>query len=273
VHHTGRERLCEAHGKGSIVAPRSNTAFDDAIAEHFPGAVTKDSFLASTYERLAREGFSEANTLPCVALCRDEIAGLLVRGVERYWGHAFILASLAGMVTAGRTGLSAAMAHAPTHDGRQHIVLYAMPHIAIAADGTIGQVHRSGLSEPSSACGALVQFRDGLLAGRVEIEFDRLDAEQSLLSHRLLSLIPYGDIPDLIDLTKLTAAAIEDDLREIIKQLLEIEPSDEASAPDHAMFTGIQIHGPDGTNFVWPRSAHIVIDGEARDLTSTELLA
>ena len=254
------------------MAPTPSRAFDDAIAQHFPGAMTKDSFLASTFERLAREGFSEENTLACVALCRDEIAGLLVRGVERYWGHAFSLASLAGMVTAGRTGLGAAMAHAPTHDRRRHIVVYAMPHIAIAADGTIGQVRRSGLSKPSSACGALVQFRDGLLAGEVEIEFNRLDTEQSLLSSRLLSLIPYGEIPELVDLTKLTAATIEDDLREIIAQLLEDEPSDEASAADHAMFTGVQIHGPDDTNYVWPRSAHIVIDREARDLTSAELL-
>jgi len=172
------------------------------------------------------------------------------------------------MVTAGRTGLGAAMAHAPTHDGRRHIVLYGMPHIAIAADGTIGQVQRAGLTGPSSACGALVHFRDGLLCGRVEIELDRLDAEQSLLSNRLLTLIPYGEIPSLVDLTKLTAATIEDDLRAIIAQLLEDDRSDEESASDHAMFTGVQIHGPDDTNYVWPRSAHIVINGEARDLSA-----
>ncbi|MCL1593604.1 MAG: hypothetical protein M3132_04535 [Actinomycetia bacterium] len=244
----------------------SGDGFNETLEENFPGAVSKDSYLASTYQSLSAEGFSRDNTLPCVALCRDEIAGPLVRGVERYWGHTFSLVSLAGMVTAGRTGISAAMAHAPTFAGRQHVVVYAMPHIAIAADGTIGQVERSGLTGTSAACGALSLFRDGLLEGRVDIETDRLDAEQSLLSHRLLTLIPYGDIPGLVELTMLTAQAIEDDLRAIVADLLEIARSQDVSTPDHALFTGVQIHGPDATNYVWPKSAHIVIGGVERDL-------
>ena len=252
--------------------PDSNdVSFEATLSRNFPGAMTKDSYLASTYRALSAEGFSRDNTLSCVALCRDEIAGPLVRGVERYWGHTFSLASLAGMVTAGRTGISAAMAHAPTFGGRQHVVVYAMPHIAIAADGTVGQVERSGLAGPSTACGALSLFRDGLLEGRVDIETDRLDAEQSLLSHRLLTLIPYGDIPGLVALTKLTADAIEDDLKAIVADILEIAKSDDVSTPDHALFTGVQIHGPDATNYVWPKSAHIVIGGIESDLTHDEV--
>ena len=241
-------------------------AFEDALALYFPGAVAKDSFLASTFARLAHEGFSKDNTLACVALCRDEIVISLVRGVERYWGHAFSLASLAGMVTAGRTGLGAAMAHAPTDDGRQHIVLYAMPHIAIAADGTVGQVERSGLKGPSAACGALVQFRDGLLGGTVDIELDRFDIEQSLIGSRLNPLISHGDVPSLVDLTKLAAGAIEDDLTRIVADLIEDADLQETDLPDYAMFVGVQIHGPENTNYVWTRSSHMVIGGVLTEL-------
>lgn len=240
--------------------------FSQALQRHFPGAVLEGAFVAETALRLTGEGFSNANTLACVALCRDEITSPLFSDVERVWGPAFSFASLAGMMTAGRTGFAAAIQHAPTENGRWHFVVYAMAHIAIDADGTVGRVDRPGVQEPSSACGALVALRDELQDGTLQVEFDSYDAEQSLLKHRLLPMIGDGSVPDLVDLTKLAAAAVEEDLGEILRSLAaEWSETDRLMPTDAAMFSGIQIHGPNGVNFVWPRTAHIKVGGDLRD--------
>ncbi|MEA1991228.1 MAG: hypothetical protein U9N58_03405, partial [Thermodesulfobacteriota bacterium] len=98
----------------------------------------------------------------------------------------------------------------------------------------------------------------------------RYETEQSLLKHRLLPLIGYGNVPDLVDLTKLTVVAIEDDLQEILRSLArEWRATDRAMPADVAMFSGIQIHGPDGVNLVWPLSTHLELDGDLRDYDFT----
>jgi hypothetical protein len=246
----------------------NDDAFAATLEQHFPGSISETDFVSRTARLLESEGFTRENTLATVAVCRDEIARPLFVDVEERWGPVFNLASLAGMITAGRTGVAAALSHAPTHRGLKHIVVYAMSHIAIDRHGTIGQVLRPGLSEPSSACGALVAFREGLIAGHHQIGVDRFDAEQSLLSHRLQPMIEHGEIPDLVDITKLAATAIESDLTSIINEVLTQPANDEEVRPDGATFTGVQIHGPNNTNYVWPRDAHIVIDGEHHDTAS-----
>lgn len=248
------------------MAMTENPGFVEALDRHFPGSSPEGEFIAATAQRLGGEGFSKDNTIACVALCRDEISRPLFTGVERIWGSAFSLAGLAGMVTAGRTGLAAAIHHAPVENGRRRFVIYAMSHIAIDADGTIGLVERPGIPDSSNACGALVAFRDELQAGSLEVEFDRYDAEQSLLKHRLLPLIGYGEVPDLVDLTKLTVAAIEEDIGRILRALAdEWRSADHPMLVDAAVFSGIQIHGPDGVNFVWPHSAHVGVGGDLSD--------
>jgi hypothetical protein len=243
-----------------------NPGFVQALDQHFPGASPEEEFIAETASRLSDKGFTKDNTIACVALCRDEVTRPLFADVERAWGPAFSFAGLAGMVTAGRTGLAAAIHHAPIVNGRRRFVIYAMAHIAIDAEGTIGLVDRPGIPEPTSACGALVAFRNELQQGVLTVEFDRYDTEQSLLKHRLLPLIGYGSVPDLVDLTKLTVTAIEEDLGEILRSLADgWRATDHAMPADAAIFRGIQIHGPDGTNFVWPLSVHIEVDGDLSD--------
>lgn len=243
-----------------------NAGFAKALEQHFPGAVLEGDFIAETADRLGREGFSNHNTIACVAVCRDELTRPFFSDVEQVWGSAFSLAGLGGMVTAGRTGLTAAIHHAPLDDGRLRFVIYAMAHIAVDADGTVGRVERPGIPRPSSACGALVGFRDELRGGTLDVEFDRFDAEQSLLKHRLLPLIGYGSVPDLVDLTKVAAVAIDEDLRQIVRSLAEgWREVDHPMPADAAIFSGVQIHGPDGMNFVWPLSSLIELGGDLRD--------
>ena len=244
----------------------STPGFDQALDRHFPGAVLEEDFITGTSLRLDAEGFSANNTIACVALCRDEVTRPLFSDVERVWGPAFSLAGLAGMVTAGRTGLAAAIHHAPIEDDRRRFIIYAMAHIAIDADGMIGLVERPGLAEQSSACGALVAFRNELQTGTLQVEFDRYETEQSLLKHRLLPLIGYGEVPDLVDLTRLTVTAIEEDLSEILRSLADgWKATNQPMPADAAIFSGIQIHGPGGANLIWPVSSCVELGGDLRD--------
>ena len=251
-------------------SPSMNTVadprFTEPLDDFFPGAIPEREFVAESTRRLAAEGFTSANTLACVAVCRDEATSPLFSAIHRVWGPVFNIASLAGMVTAGRTGLAAAVEHAPVEDGRRRLVVFAMAHIALDIDGTIGRFERPGLPEPSRACGALGALLDELRSGVLKLDFDRYDAEQSLLKQRLLPVIGDGNVPGLVELTKLAAAAIEDDIRAILDSVTgERETTDRGTTIDTAMFSGIQVHGPHGVNFVWPRSVHIEIAGELRN--------
>ena len=249
----------------------ANPQFRVAMDEHFPGAMLEMEYVAATAAQLRRHGFTRKNTLPCVAVCRDEIATSLVFDVETAWGPAFSFASLGGMLTAGRTGFSAATAHAPIDGDKQHFVFYAMPHIAISAEGQIGSVLREGVPGMSHACGALVGFREELESGTLDISLDHLDVEQSLLKQRLIPMIEYGSVPDLDEMTRLAAEAIEGDLWELFQAMTD--QSDRSMPVDGAMFTGVQIHGPDGVNYVWPRSGHIEVDGQLTELEVEGLLS
>jgi hypothetical protein len=225
--------------------------------------VLESDYVTQTAGHLQRSGFTAANTLAWVGVCRDEIAGTLLAEVHAEWGASFSFASLAGLPTAGRTGFSAAAHHGPIVDAAQHFVAFAMPHIAISADGVMGEIHRPGLPVPSKACGALVAFRDELVGGTLEVSLDRFDIEQSYLKQRLLPMIEYGRVPDLAELTRLAADAIEHDTMMIFEHLLdEHRAKGEGSMIDIAFVTGIQIHGPAGVNYVSPRRFELTIDGE-----------
>jgi len=226
----------------------------------FPGARPPSEFVRSTTAALAPWGFSPANAVAAVAVCRDEVAQPFTVEVADVWGPPFSLAGLAGLVSAGRTGLSAAAHHSPTADGRRRLVVYALAHVGIGPDGTVGEVRRDGVAGPSAACGSLAAFRAELIDGTATPDFDEQDAEQSLLRRRLLPLVEHGVAPPLLDLTRLAIETSEGDLLIALRSLADADPG----GLDAALVTGIQIHGPGAIELVWPRAAHVVVDREER---------
>ena len=190
-----------------------------------------------------------------VAVCRDELVFDVESGVTDRWGPAFDLGSLAGMLFLGRTGVQAALHHAPSSDGRHRYVVIALPHIAIDADGSVGVVRRPGQHAPSSACGALLAFQQELAAGQVKADIDPSDLEQTLLRHRLFRLIEFTEIPDLVTVTALARQAITEDLRAAAAVLAEQPHS------DVAVFVGTLVHGPDGAELIAPGDAFVTVDG------------
>lgn len=243
--------------------------FETVLKTHFPEAMEEAAFVTQSLSQLKPHQFTAENSLPCVSVCRDELTRSLVDHIQAAWGEAFNFSSLAGMIFAGRTGMGAALAHAPFDqtDGRERYVFFVMPHIGIDEDGTIGKCTRHGRPEKSSACGALVAFQKELSAGDVKLEFDPADAEQSMLKSRLTKNICINK-PDLLNITHLTHDAIVEDLEQLIDQMID------TGRADYAVFSGIQIHGPNQTQFVAPVKSYAVVKGERTELNlSNQLLA
>lgn len=229
--------------------------FNKTLRTHFPNFLPESEFIKKSHKALTQMGFTAKNTIPCVGVCRDEITHSLIDHVERKWGASFNLSSLAGMVFMGKTGLGAAQAHSPIENGKERYIFVVMPHIAIDADGVIGNCFRAGRPAVSGACGALMKFQGELHKDTPNFAYDPLDIEQSLLEARLLPDLT-DKKPDLVTLTKVAANAIVADLEVLIEQQVDTATS------DYAVLNGIQIHGPALTQYVHPNSLYAVVNGE-----------
>jgi len=232
--------------------------FEEVLTKHFDKVFTEVDFVKKTYASLKELGFTDDNSIASVCVCRDEISQTVRSIIKHTWGEAFNFSSLAGMFTAGKTGIKAAMHHAPSVDGKERYVFYVVPHIAVNEDGKTGFCKRKGIKE-SSACGALCLFLEELNEGKLHITIDEEDIEESLLKRRLLREIPYGHIPDLLELTKITRKVIQSDMEHALAKVVDTSKS------DYAVITGIQIHGPDG-NYIWPAECYAVVNGEKQEL-------
>lgn len=233
--------------------------FETILRGIFSVTYQEADFVKRTHSALNKFGFTADNAIGCVDVCRDEISQSFFNHVRDAWGEAFNLSSLAGMFFAGRTALIAAMHHAPDADGKERYVFYAFPHIALGAEGQLGVCVRKGRGGESSACGALNAFQKEMAEKRVTLAMDNEDVEQSLLRMRLLQEIPYGHVPDLLELTKTAQKVIQRDLENTLKPIIN------TAQCDYAVITGIQIHGPEG-NYIWPASCYAVIGGMRQEI-------
>ena len=234
-----------------------------AIEAHLGETVDSDDFLTWSEWALARVGFRPSNCLALVSVCRDELMSGVDEGIESVWGRAFQTGSLAGMVLAGRSGLSAALGHVPGEDGRHRFVAFCLPHIGVDADGVVGRVQRRGMYRASSACGALIGVRDALLAGAPHSGLDPDDVEFSLLRARIAeSIAGHADsrTPSLPELTEIARRSAVEDLRRFIELAQQAEPV------DVAYISGIVVHMPDGSDRLARVEAEVVIDGAAMRL-------
>jgi len=233
--------------------------FTEVLKQYFPVVFTEVDYVKKTYSALKKRGFNDDNAFASVCVCRDEISQTVRSIIKHIWGEAFNFSSLAGMFTAGITGLRASMQHAPRVNGKERYVYYVVPHIAINEEGKTGFCKRKGIKEDSNACGALCHFLNELHQGKLHITLDEEDIEESLIKRRLLKEIPYGHIPDLLELTKITRKVIQADLENVIEKVVDKTKS------DYAVLTGIQIHAPE-TNYIWPADSYVVIDGEKEEI-------
>jgi len=237
-------------------------SWETSMIREFPEAMPQDQFVDRSYEGLSIYGFRAENTIAFASVCRDEVTLSLVVDIEKTWGEVFMFSSLGGMLILGKTGFLAAQQHAPIDEGGiERYVYYALPHIAIDAQGEFGVYYRPGRQKASHACGALMAFQHELESRSLQLAPDPDDIEQSVLKRHLLGKLRYGDVPDLPSLTRTAHAVILEELERMIR--LTVDPKRSA----YGLFTGIQIHAPEGRHFVWPGAAYAVKDGKKVSLS------
>lgn len=98
-----------------------------------------------------------------------------------------------------------------------------------------GTHHRPGRQHASHACGALVAFQEELAGKSLQSALDPDDLEQSVLKQQLSRKLRYGDLPDLLALTRIAYAVILEELDRMIR--LTVDPM----RRDYDLFTGIQL--------------------------------
>jgi len=224
----------------------------------YPELMSVASMLDWTRDALAQYGFEERTSLPLVSVCRDELMFGFVDAVTVHWGHCFDLSSLAGLPLMGRTGLGAALGHAPDDDGRHRLVVFAFPHIG--ADGGIGAVHRPGVPGTTAACGAVSVARTALATGVSGVVLDPHDIEESLLVQRLRRVLGTGEVPDLPAVTELVRRAAVEELALLLADL-----STPDIVVDWALVSGVVVHLHD-VDAVTLTAATVVVDGVATEL-------
>ncbi len=222
-----------------------------SLNTHFSGVLPLEDYMRKTYECLSPYGFEDENTMGMIASCRDEITDPLYEEVVRYWGKTFNCCSLAGFITMGRTGLAAATNHTPIFNKIRRFTFYAMPHIAISRYGEIGKVYREGIYKPSHACGALEAIVKELECGQINLEMDLQDLEQSIIRKKIISTLNDGEKPNLVEITKLACQIISHDIERLLSTL-------DPTIFNYAVMTGIQIHGPLDTQWIYPKDFYLV---------------
>jgi hypothetical protein len=203
--------------------------YDDAWA--LPDYVTW------TERVLAPYGFRPQVALALVSVCRDELMQPFRRAVSATWGASFDMSSLGGYPLLGRTGLAAALGHAPDAEGRHRLVVHAFTHIGVDDDGTVGQVHRDGVEAPTAACGALVVARRALEAGVSGVVVDRHDVEESHLVAQLRRVLGEAPAPDLRAVTELVRDLAEGELGYLLDEAASTHPELEV-----ALLSGVVVH-------------------------------
>jgi hypothetical protein len=235
--------------------------FDEG-AGVYPHAREVAALLDWTRQVLAPYGFTPDQSLPLVSVCRDELMFDFVDTVTSGWGHSFDLSSLAGLPLLGRSGLAAALGHAPDAGGRHRLVVLAFPHIGVDGEGGVGTVHRPGVPGITTACGAVDIARRALVDGVSGVVLDPHDVEESLLVQRLRRVLGDGVVPDMPHVTELVRRCAVDEMRLLLTGL-----STPAVAVDFALFSGVVVHG-DHADRVTLDSAEVTIDGHVVDLVA-----
>lgn len=228
-------------------------AFKETLQKHFPNSLLLEDYMSQTYQKLTSLGFTDDNSFACVSACRDEITKPLLDQTDAVWGEVFNFSSLAGSLTLGKTGFAAAVSHAPVIEGTERYVFIAMPHIAISEKGEIGVVYREGRSGASHACGALGAIVNEINGGKLHLQLDLDDIEQSIIKTKIFEKLEYGEKPDLVRITKITHEIISEDLERLI-EVSDKEPF------DYAVLTGIMIHGPHESNYIYPQNFYAVTE-------------
>ena len=172
---------------------------------------------AMTYDTLRKLGFAKTNTLYADSSCPDEInhngTDITTHYTNRY-GEIFPLSGLGGLPFTGQTGWAAFSSHTPK-DG--NIVVLFAPHVGVDSNGLVGKVHRHGIENTTTACGAAVGAYNAVLADKNagQMKGGYQDYQMECIKHLL------ADRVQNIKGTRNEMATLAYQMYEIIEQFME----------------------------------------------------
>ena len=258
--------------------------FAAALARCFGETLQLDEWALSLTAVLHGQGFTRGNTLATLSLPRDPLMAPFREQLQKLWGEndTLCVSSLSGLPLLGVTGLRAACSGARQ---RPRTVIIASAHMAVAADGTVGECDVLGEPAedghpPAHACTGLLAFRHELQTGQVDVQPDPSDLEYWLLKQALLPRVTFGaEVPTLEELVQLAAGAIADEVEELVNSVLlaeggdrsrtgassalGLDPDETLSGSDVAVFVGVALHGPEHprNERVWPVQFYSSVGG------------
>lgn len=114
-------------------------SFEATVDRCFGETLRLDDFMLSLTGVLRECGFTRDNTLTTLSLPRDPLMSPVREQLQKLWGDGVCFSSLSGLPLLGHTGLRAACGtHGSWRQDRRTLIV-ACAHIAIAADGTVGE--------------------------------------------------------------------------------------------------------------------------------------
>jgi hypothetical protein len=122
------------------------------------------------------------------------------------------------------------------------------------------------MNEKTTACGALAAFTAEIAANKLNLHFDEDDIEMSSLKKHIIKKtglsIDAAQAPDLLQVTMAAYQTITTDLERYAQF-----DAEEFKDRQYALFTGVQIHGPDGSDYCWLGKASLLVKGTLTSLT------
>jgi hypothetical protein len=191
----------------------------ETIERHFPGALPFHELEKRSRDYLTHRGLTPETTLFANVICRDEINDGAVEIFSEYWGENFDLGGLAGFPSSGITGFSAYSHHVP--DGGSLFVLFG-PHVGVSESGEWGKVSRTGISNETAACGALINFLNKIYEDKdYRVIPDPADMEQNMIEDALLceKAAILGSPKPILAVTEAIYSIISNRLKVIIKRI------------------------------------------------------
>jgi len=244
------------------------------VQAHFPGSLTQTALFDSIHHTFDAHNIEQKSVLFATSCCPDEINRDLDHVATNQFGRPFCMGGLAGFPFVGKTGFGAFMHHVP--DGGIMFILCAS-HVGIDGDGTVGKVHRLGMKEASTACGAavgafafckeneakLTQIEEGDVSVYPKFS-DRHDSQQNFIVQFIGK--HYKEVADQADPQAALARVVS---RGILADLKAIIPGD-LHFP-LAIVSGVQINfeGTHSEDYFQPASFTLLKDGKEEDLLQT----
>ncbi|MBB2144824.1 hypothetical protein GM921_04970 [Pedobacter sp. LMG 31464] len=188
------------------------------IHQYYPNAITTIDSINKVIDFVEEVlDLEPSQVMMADSICSDDVNSIQypIRASE-FLGP-FKMGGLDGFPFTGLTGMKAVSSHIPSKGA---VFVYYGPHIGVAKNGKIGEIHRNGITDNSDCCGAATGALNSLSNNLIkpneitEIDYQMNTIEQILLKEK--EQIINATIP-IKEATEVIYEAIDKRINELIE--------------------------------------------------------